>query len=348
MKGRLGSMKLNFNLVRKPKREAATQPPGRPMMSRAGDRLTLRERFSVWFGLSGGPAAGEPLDKRRVYRTIGLGVYLALLMIVALVYNVPILSETRSVRSQVESGAAKVASMQRVQSQLDAERVRWAELMAERERRYRELPDAADLPVVVERLQKLPEWTGGSVSGVEYSEPRWTGDVGLLQTHATVEGNFRNVAAYVGAMNAMLPESSLERLTVRLGSGPGRVSADLLVSVAAIRERPSDAPRWDPDLAWERAGAGATGVTLAGSPFTPGASLWAQAREAGIELPELRLAGIARRGEEVLALVVYDGQARLVRGGSRMEEFNVVSVDSRSVILEIDERRLRLDLTATP
>lgn len=345
---RLGNAKLNFNFVRKPKGDGALPSPGRPAISRAGDRLTLRERLAVWFGLSGGPTAGEPLDKRRVYLTAGLGVYLVLLIALALAYNVPILAEMRTVRSQVESGAAKVASLQRVASQLDTERERRAELLAERDRRYRELPDAADLPVVVERLQRLAEWTGGSVSGVEYSEPRWTGDVGQLQTHAALEGSFRNVAAYVAAMDALLPASSLERLAIRLESGPGRVLTDLLISVGALKGRPDDAPRWDSHWAWERAGTAASGVTVAGSPFTPGASLWQHAREAGVQLPELRLAGIARSDDEIFALIVYDGQGRLVRSGSRMDEFYVVSVDYEGVDLEVDDRRLRLSLTATP
>lgn len=315
-----------------------------PLLIRAGSRLPFRERLRVWFGLSGGPTAGEAVDKRRGYVSIGLVVYLTVVVVLALAYNLPILVEQRTVRSQVESGALKVASMQRVSGQLEAERERYRELVAERERRYRELPEAADLPVVVERLQQLSTWSGGSVGGVEYLEPRWSGEVGQLQTHAALTGNLREVTAYIAAMHAMLPASALERLSVRLDGEPGRVSADLLVSVAALRERPDDAPTWDLADAWQRAGTAVRGLTLAGSPFTPGAHLWQQAREVGIDLPELRLAGIARRGDEVLALVVYDGQGRLVRSGSRIGELHVASVDPEGVDFEINGRRLRLNV----
>ena len=97
------------------------------------------------------------------------------------------------------------------------------------------------------------------------------------------------------------------------------------------------------DGAWLRAGKAAEDVQIVGFPFTPAAELWASGRTAGLNLPELRLAGIARLGDEAVALIVYDDETWFARPGSRAGELQVVSIDATGDVLELDGYRFRLD-----
>lgn len=332
------------------RRGRGTEPQGaeQPRARSSAARMSLRDRLSSLLGLSGGPAFGESIGGRRRVLTIGLIVYLIVLVVAALAYNLPIRSETNVLRTQVETGSLKVASMQRFMGQLETERVRHGELIARREQLYQGLPSAVELPIVVARMGQLPTWSGGTVTGVEYSEPRWSDGMGQLQTQAIVTGSLREVVAYIAAAQAMLPTGALERFSVRLDDRPGRVSAHLLVSAAALHERPEGVPEWDAEAAWRRAEEATRQVVLTGAPFTPAAHMWQLGRDAGLDIPELRLAGIARRDDEVLALIVYDGEGWLARPGSRAGDLEVISVDPTGVAVEIDGRPLWLDVAGTP
>ena len=108
------------------------------------------------------------------------------------------------------------------------------------------MPGAVDLPVVMERLEALTTWSGGAVTGISYVQPRWSADdVGQLQTQAVVHGSLREVVSYAGAMKAMLPAASVERLSVRAAEQPGVVDGHMFIAVSALRNRPADVREWD-------------------------------------------------------------------------------------------------------
>lgn len=334
-------------MIRRIGKGAAPNKRPRPLASPAGAREGVRERIRGWFSLLTTPVVVDQMDRRRRILSVVLIAYLVILLLGALLYNFAILREQADLRTQVEMGSIKVASMQRLMGQVEAEGQNGSDLELRLEQLYRELPGAVELPIVIQRLAQLSTWSGGLVSGIEYTEPRWSGGVGHLQTHASLNGSLREVAAYVKAMSAMLPASTLERLSIRLGSEPGQVSADLLISAAAIRERPAGTPRWDMEAAWRRAEAAARQTTVSGFPFTPGAQLWQVGRDAGIDLPELRLAGIARRGGEAFALIVYGDENLLVRSGGRVGAVEVISIDSDGILVQVGGRTLRFELGGT-
>ncbi len=329
-------------------KDAASKPPIRSLPTRAGERVRLRDRIRDWLGLAGDSGIVDQKDRRRRVLSIGLTVYLIVLATGAFAFNIAILREHGIVRSQVEIGSTRVAAMQRVAREVDAERQRSVELGDELARAYRELPGAVELPIVMSRLSELPTLSGGSASGVEYSEPRWSGGSGYLQTHATLRGSLREVVAYIEAMKAMLPTATLERLSIRLDREPGKVAADLLLSAAVIRDRPTGAPPWDVEAAWRRAEAAAVSASISGFPFTPGARLWQEGRAAGIDLPELRLSGVARQGDQAYALIVYDGKSSLVRSGARVGAIEVISVDLDGILVTVGGRLLKFEVAGAP
>lgn len=327
---------------------ATTRPEGRPPSGSAKERVSFGQRLQRFLRSAGARPGGPEATKRRRLMTAGLVLYLAVLIGTALAYNLPLLRQQAVVRSQAERETRRVASMQRLLRELDEERLRRVRLLIERDVRYRALPSAADLPIAVDKLRQVPALSGGSARGVDYSEPRWSGNNGQLQTHATFSGTWPEALAYIAALHGVLPESALERLTIRF-DGPGSVAADLLLTAAALRERPEEAPVWDGDGAWQRAEAAVQGIDVAGSPFTPSPLLWHEGYAAGMDLPELRLAGIARqRDGNSLALFVYDGETQLVRPGSRIGEIEVVAVDDDGVVISIAGRAFKLQVGKGP
>ena len=323
----------------------AARSPGRPLASPAGARESLRDRLRAWFGKKAAPGPSIHIDGRRRFMSLALLVYLLAVSAGAVIYNVSVLRQESDLRRQVESGSVRVASIQRLTGQLDAERQTGAELQARLDQLYRELPGAVELPLVMARLAQLQNWSGGSVSGNEYSEPRWTGDLGQLQTHAALRGSLQEVVAYIRAVKALLPAAALERLTIRLDGEPGIVSADLLFSAAVMRERPAAAPVWDLEAALMRAEGAVRTAEVPGYPFTPGMRLWREARAAGMSLPELRLAGVARTANEAVAVIVYHGSSALVRAGDRVGPVEVLSVDAGGVLAAVGGRVVRLEMT---
>lgn len=321
-------------------------PAGATAVSK-GEKRSLRALLREWFGSAEGPGLGGPAQRRRRIVTAGLIAYLVLLVAGGLLYNVPVLNRQGDVREMVESGALKVASLARLTGDLEAETLRRDALMAQRKQRYRELPAAVDLPIVLGRIERLPTLSGGTATGIDYSEPRWENGAGRLQTHASFRGSLRQALAYVSALKALFPTTALERFSVRLDGAPGRIAADMLMSVAVLEERPAEVSAWDSAAGWERAEAAAPEVALVGHPFTPDVRLWQRSRDAGLDLPELKLAGVARRGGEVLALVVYDGEGVLARPGSRVGQFEVVQVDADGIVVAVEGRRMRLEMTGT-
>lgn len=318
---------------------AAPAAAGRPGL---GARLQRLLRFATE------PDAGAQAARRRRLFTALLIVYLVALVAGSLAYNVPLLSQQSAMRAQAERETLRVASMQRLTANVDEERAKAAKLVIERAQRYRRLPGEADLPVAIEQVRRLPALSGGEARGVDNSPPRWSGNSGQLQTHATFYGTWPEALAYIAAMNGLLPESTLERLTVRF-DGPGRVVADVLLTAAAARERPEDVPAWDGDAAWRRAEAAVADVHPAGSPFMPGALLWYEGRAAGMALPELRLAGLARQQDgDVLALLVYGGESRLVRPGSRVGDIEVMAIDDEGAVIAIGGRTFKLQVGKAP
>ncbi|OUN01829.1 MAG: hypothetical protein BAA04_12360 [Firmicutes bacterium ZCTH02-B6] len=300
------------------------------------------------FFRTGSEGAGEPGRRRRLL-SILLVVYLVLLAAGAAAINVPLFSRQAAAREQVEQEARRIAGMQRSMVELQQELLRREHLLEELAVRYRALPGAADLPIAMDELRRLPALTGGSVSGVDYSEPRWSGNSGQLETRAAFAGSWPQGLAYIAALDAALPASAVERLTVRLNRQPGRVTVDLSLSVAVIRERPQDKPAWDAAAARARAEVAAKNTAVNGFPFTPGAVLWQSGWSAGLGLPELRLAGIVRQQNgATLALLVYDGEAQLVRPGSRLGEVEVVAVEADGVLVAIAGRSYKLQVGKVP
>lgn len=329
-------------------RTAAT-PQARPSRRGAGERVGLGERLRRFLRSDTDQPAGSVAARRRRLQTGLLVGYLVLLVAGALAYNLPLLSRQAAARDQAEREAVRISSLQRLTGELEQERNRHVELLLEREQRYRTLPSEADLPVAIEELRQLPALSGGSAQGVNYSEPRWSGNSGQLQTRSAFAGTWQQALSYVAAMDALLPASGVERLSVRLDGRPGRVSMDLAVAVAVLRERPEGMPGWDGLGAWQRAEAAAGGVVANGLPFTPGAMVWHEAQTVGIGLPEMRLAGLARqRDGATLALLVYDGESQLVRPGSRVGEVEVVAVQDDGVVISIAGRTYKLRVGQEP
>ncbi len=324
-------------------------PRQRPLPRRAGPKGSLQERLKQFLRAGAEqPAAGEAGRRRRLL-TFLLVAYFVVLFGGALAVNVPLLNRQTVAREQAERDALRIASTQRLMAELEQEQVRHGQLLRELDERYRALPGAADLPVAMEKLRELAAVTGGSAHGVDYSEPRWSGSSGQLQTRAAFSGFWQEALAFIAALDAALPASALERLSVRLDGQPGRVAVDLTLSMAVMRERPAGKPVWDPQAAWARAETAARGVVVSGFPFTPGALLWYEGRAAGMGLPELRLAGIARqRDGATVALVVYDGESRLVRPGSRVGVVEVVTVEDDGVVITISGRPYKLQVGKAP
>lgn len=321
-------------------------PPSRQLSTRH-ERDSLRARVRSFFHPPENGANGEPLHRRRL-RVAVLVLYLGVLLSGALAYNLPLAGRQAEIRAQAEREALRIAGMQQLSHELDQERLRHAELLAQREARYRVLPGEADLPVALEELRQLSALSGGLARGVEYSEPRWTATSGVLETHVSFSGTWPEALAYLAALQGLLPELAFERLSFRL-DGPGRVTADLLLSAAVLRERPDGAPAWDAAAAWGRAQTAAWEAVPAGTPFTPSAAVWQEGYAAGMGLPQLRLAGVARRGDgEAMALVVYGSETRLVRPGQRVGEIEVVAVDGDGVVISIAGRTYRLQVGQPP
>lgn len=280
-----------------------------------------------------------PLATRRK-ALLGFVIFLYVVVIGGGVfYNVLLLTTLNADSSEVDHRVDGLATMPLLRSQiLEAQRTT-EELTEQHRDMFRLLPDWTTVPLVVEWLESVGDSVGGKVLRVDYSPPRWQAGRGTVPMSLEYVGDFQSVVHYLAVATAGLPSLAVNQASVvPVGATGEELRLLAVMTLDVLEARPAGARPWDP------ATSAAAAVSPGRSPFAPPPGLWSAARRAGLSLPELRVQGIARAGDERLAVLVLDGQHHVVRSGTRLGDVLVVRVDPEAVVVQVGTRQATLAL----
>ena len=315
-----------------PKRLSGIGSEGRAPWERLRALLSIHTSAAI--------VPGVPARRRMV--GIALIAYVAVMACVAVVVNLQYWQRQGTLQAQFEQATARIGSVGLLIAQLDAEKRTRESMVARRDELYTRYAEAAELPVVMQLLAGMGARVGVETAGFEFSTPTWQQNVGRLQTSATARGRVEDVIGFLAALDGLMPSVRIQRVDVRFTGKPGEAVADIALSLAFFRERPTGARTWDGEAALALAERQAGAVAVAGFPFTPTAAMWLRGRAAGVAMPELRLLGVARGSAGNVALVAYDGAVRMMRTGDQFGGIKVLDVAERYVTVEIGGRVSRL------
>lgn len=277
------------------------------------------------------PLISLPPGARRRVLLYALVAYVVLLLGVGGHWNWRLFDRASDLHEQALTQIQAVERLPALRQQMQAADAAYQDLLADRQRLYALIPDHIHVPVMIRQLESLGTLVGGVPATVEYRSPQWRGDVGRVGASIRLEGNYAVALRYMAALDASFASATFQQIGLeKVGAEPGRMVLTMNVDLGVMNRRPEHAPPWN------RQQVRAVAVAPAGYPFTPPPIVWGLGSVLNLDLPNVGLSGIADQGGNRLALIHFEGEARLLREGERIGGIEVVHIGRESVQIRTD------------